>query len=92
MNGNPFMAHTGAARAGVVNLTKTLAVEWANRGVRVNAVAPGLVYSSGMDTYDEQVQRAAAATGTKVPAGRHRERGLGRDGVFAVAGGGVHHR
>jgi citronellol/citronellal dehydrogenase len=69
-NGFPFMAHTGAARAGVVNLTKTLAVEWANRGVRVNAVAPGLVYSSGMDTYDEQVQRAAAATGTKVPAGR----------------------
>jgi citronellol/citronellal dehydrogenase len=69
-NGFPFMAHTGAARAGVVNLTKTLAVEWAPRGVRVNAVAPGLVYSSGMDTYDEEVQRAAAATGRKVPLGR----------------------
>ena len=33
-------SHTGAARAGVVNMTKTLAVEWAASGVRVNSVAP----------------------------------------------------
>ncbi|KAG7164644.1 peroxisomal trans-2-enoyl-CoA reductase-like [Homarus americanus] len=39
--GIPMMAHTGAARAGVDNLTKSLAVEWASSGVRVNAVAPG---------------------------------------------------
>jgi len=43
--GFPMMAHTGAARAGVDNLTKTLAVEWAASGVRVNAVAPGPVAS-----------------------------------------------
>jgi len=39
--GFPLMAHTGAARAAVDNLTKTLAIEWADAGVRVNAVAPG---------------------------------------------------
>jgi citronellol/citronellal dehydrogenase len=69
-NGFPGMAHTGAARAAVVNLTKTLAVEWAHRGVRVNAVAPGLIYSSGMDTYDPEIQRLAAESGRKVPANR----------------------
>jgi len=43
--GFPMMAHTGAARAGVENLSKSLAVEWASDGVRVNSVAPGVVYS-----------------------------------------------
>jgi NAD(P)-dependent dehydrogenase (short-subunit alcohol dehydrogenase family) len=40
--GGPGMSHTAAAKAAVGNLTKTLAVEWAPYGVRVNALAPGL--------------------------------------------------
>nr|XP_045592173.1 peroxisomal trans-2-enoyl-CoA reductase-like isoform X2 [Procambarus clarkii] len=39
--GTPMVAHTGAARAGVDNLTKSLSVEWASNGVRINSVAPG---------------------------------------------------
>ncbi|CAG5115692.1 unnamed protein product [Candidula unifasciata] len=39
--GYPLMSHSGAARAGVDNLTKSLAVEWAHSHVRVNSVAPG---------------------------------------------------
>ncbi|HEY0856259.1 MAG TPA: SDR family oxidoreductase [Albitalea sp.] len=47
----PNMAHSGAARAGMVSLTETAALEWAADGVRVNAVAPGYIASSGMDHY-----------------------------------------
>ena len=52
-NGMPTMGHSGAARAGMANLTQTAAYEWAHAGVRVNAVAPGWIASSGMDSYGE---------------------------------------
>jgi len=50
--GMPGMAHSGAARAGMLNFTETASVEWASSGVRVNAVAPGWIASSGLDQYD----------------------------------------
>jgi peroxisomal trans-2-enoyl-CoA reductase len=43
----PGLAHSGAARAGVINLTRTLALEWAKYSIRVNAVAPGVVMTEG---------------------------------------------
>jgi citronellol/citronellal dehydrogenase len=61
--GFPGMVHTGAARAGVDNMTKTLAVEWARFGMRINAIAPGVIKSSGTDQYPEfLLQRAIDAT------------------------------
>lgn len=55
-NGMPNMGHSGAARAGMENFTMTAAVEWAPSGVRINAVAPGWIMSSGFDTYPEAMQ------------------------------------
>jgi NAD(P)-dependent dehydrogenase (short-subunit alcohol dehydrogenase family) len=43
----PGLAHSAAARAGVINLTRTLALEWAKYSIRVNAVAPGVVMTEG---------------------------------------------
>ena len=55
--GFPGMLHTGAARAGVENLTKTLAVEWSRYGIRVNAIAPGIIVSSGLAQYPEALKQ-----------------------------------
>lgn len=49
--GFPGMAHSCAARSGVEGLTKTLAVEWATRGITVNAIQPGIIASNGMKNY-----------------------------------------
>src|SRR5262249_16994524 len=69
--GRPIMGHSGAARAGMMNLTETAAVEWASSGVRVNAVAPGWIASSGMDTYENPLMKELIPElETKVPLQR----------------------
>ena len=60
-NGFPLMAHSAAARAGMDNLTKSLATEWGRYGVRVNSVAPGIIKTSGLDTYDPEFKKFALA-------------------------------
>ncbi len=69
-NGFPNMAHTGAARAGMVNLSMTLAHEWACAGVRVNAVSPGWIASSGMDTYTGEFKDNIPKLRNHCPLGR----------------------
>jgi NAD(P)-dependent dehydrogenase (short-subunit alcohol dehydrogenase family) len=44
----PGIAHYGASKAALIMLTKVLAIEWAEHGIRVNAVAPGLVETPGV--------------------------------------------
>lgn len=68
--GMPGMAHSGAARAGMVNFTQTAAVEWATSGVRVNAVAPGWVATSGMDTYPPEMKPWIQSLKNAVPLKR----------------------
>jgi citronellol/citronellal dehydrogenase len=68
--GMPGMGHSGAARAGMVSLTETAALEWAQSGVRVNAVAPGYIASSGMDHYPPEAGPMLRELRETVPLGR----------------------
>jgi citronellol/citronellal dehydrogenase len=55
--GMPGIAHSCAARAGVIYLSKTLAVEWAPLNIRVNCIAPGVTATSGMNVYPPEALR-----------------------------------
>lgn len=66
----PGMGHSGAARMGMVSFTETAAMEWAKSGVRVNAVAPGYIASSGMDHYPPEAGPMLREMRTTVPLGR----------------------
>src|SRR5262245_46039888 len=78
--GTPSMGHSGAARAGMVNFTKTAAFEWSGSNVRVNAVAPGWIASSGLDRYPPDMRDKIRNLKSHVPAGR-----LGTESEVAAA-------
>jgi NAD(P)-dependent dehydrogenase (short-subunit alcohol dehydrogenase family) len=52
--GMPQVAHTAAARAGVIYLSKSLSVEWAPLEIRVNCVAPGSIATEGLNVYPRE--------------------------------------
>jgi citronellol/citronellal dehydrogenase len=61
-NGMPAMVHSGAARAAVENMTRTLSIEWARFGIRVNAIAAGQIATDTfMTKYPESVRDNAAS-------------------------------
>jgi len=78
--GFPGMAHSGAARAGVMNLTQSLALEWARYSIRINAVAPGIIDSSGLKTYPEAVRAGLASVARETPSNR-----MGTEGEIAAS-------
>ncbi|KAJ3069171.1 hypothetical protein HDU98_007752 [Podochytrium sp. JEL0797] len=69
-NGKLMMAHTAAARAGVENLTKTLAQEWGSQGIRINCVAPGTILGNGMNHYADVFREEVVRTHHMNPIGR----------------------
>jgi NAD(P)-dependent dehydrogenase (short-subunit alcohol dehydrogenase family) len=82
-SGGPGMAHASAAKAAVVNMTKSLAVEWAPDGIRVNAIAPGLFPHEEMrDDLKALRTQGEAVDATRAPAHRLGQR---REIGWAVA-------
>jgi len=72
--GMPGVVHSASAKAGVLAMTKTLAAEWAGRGVRVNAIAPGPFQTEGAARNlwpDPETERRMLA---RIPQGRFADR------------------
>jgi citronellol/citronellal dehydrogenase len=60
--GMPQVAHTAAARAGVITLSKTVSVEWAPFQIRVNCVAPGSIATDGLNVYPREAAESFAVS------------------------------
>jgi citronellol/citronellal dehydrogenase len=68
--GFPGMIHTGAARAGVENMTKTLSQEWSDYNIRINCIAPGIIESSGLESYPRPIHDMFEEARQGIPMGR----------------------
>lgn len=65
--GNPGQSNYGASKAGIIGLTKTVAKEYASRGITANAVAPGFISTAMTDALTENVRREMLKS---IPAGK----------------------
>ncbi|MFN8185781.1 MAG: SDR family oxidoreductase [Gaiellales bacterium] len=68
--GGPGTVHSAAAKAGVLAMTRTLAVEWASHGIRVNAICPGPTETEGAGAALWPTEDDRARVSSTVPLGR----------------------
>ncbi|MEE2678847.1 MAG: glucose 1-dehydrogenase [Myxococcota bacterium] len=80
VSAEPGLAAYGAAKAAVISLVRNLAVEYAGRGIRANAVVPGPIETVQMRAWLDSLPDRGAGFGARVPAGR-----LGRPEEIAEA-------
>lgn len=69
LRGSPFMSHYGAAKAAVISFSRSLALELASHGVRVNSLVPGWIETDLTD-FLRETKEAEAGTLSRVPMGR----------------------
>lgn len=76
-NGSPFVVPSAMSKAGIDVMTKSLAVEWARYGIRLNSIGPGEIPTEGMSKRLNPGEQAGGATvlSTRIPAGRVGEMG-----------------
>ncbi|AXI81689.1 SDR family oxidoreductase [Peterkaempfera bronchialis] len=72
--GDPDTAHSASAKAGVLAMTKSLAIAWGRHGIRLNVVTPGLTDDTGAVSQLFAAEGAYAANLEKIPVGRHANR------------------
>jgi 3-oxoacyl-[acyl-carrier protein] reductase len=65
--GNPGQANYAASKAGMIGMTKSLAIEVASRGITVNCIAPGFIETAMTGALDEGQKEKLLAT---IPSGR----------------------
>ncbi len=78
--GNPRRNAYAASKAALISLTKSLACEWAARGIRVNAIAPGYVRTPMVEALEKSGKADLAAVRQRIPMGR-----MGRPDEMAEA-------
>ena len=69
-SGEPGAVHSASAKAGVLAMTRTLAAEWGQFGIRVNAIAPGPVHTEGTDKNLWSIANVEELVAAQVPLGR----------------------